>query len=673
MCETVLVSAPNPVRPPSPEEICGTAVSLREAGRLDEAESTIRRAFALYPDNEAILVHRALISEQREEDEEALQRWAALRAAHPSNPYGYLCASGVFVRRGAAAEADGMLQDGLAVRKGDLDILAAYARLAESRGDTGEALKRWAEVKAEHPGSPLGYTGAAKVLIQAGRLGEAEGVLSVAVRSFPDDADTMFTSAWLALTRQDGETGLKRWRSIAERFDDSPGVRVGLANAMRQVGDAVGAETCIAEGIEKFPGDVTLATEFAGVAEQRQDFDVAAQRWLEARTRFGEHASIHSRLIGVLQSAGRLDEAKAALDVARERFPEDAEILRSEALLAQGRQDWDAAFQAWTRFSERYPDNVQAVSGLGAALRSAGRLQDSADFLKGHAEKDPGNLELNYHYGLTLTEQRDWQAALPLWARLKISHGEHASVQGGIVAALWQAKLDLADREAELAQLQPTIAALESFGGDEEKGALIELFSSFESLGDDCEFGMVQRRFGAEPLSLLRWTATPPDPLAEALKTQFEGVGDPEQSELRVVNGEFNIVTPRYLMNAHSFVFESSISADKFFIQQCKRISFLRRKLLEDLQAAEKIFVYKYRHGLTDEQVQTLYAAMLSYSPDSKLLCLKLADDEHPSGTSSKIDRGLVVAYLKHFSTVDICVPDWEKICKATKEMLSPA
>jgi len=39
----------------------------------------------------------------------------------------------------------------------------------------------------------------------------------------------------------------------------------------------------------------------------------------------------------------------------------------------------------------------------------------------------------------------------------------------------------------------------------------IDLVQRFESLGDNCEFGMVQRYAGAEPLSLFRFIVLPID------------------------------------------------------------------------------------------------------------------------------------------------------------------
>ena len=67
-------------------------------------------------------------------------------------------------------------------------------------------------------------------------------------------------------------------------------------------------------------------------------------------------------------------------------------------------------------------------------------------------------------------------------------------------------------------------------------GDMREIMLEFESLGGHpwgCEFGTVQRAFGAEPLGLLRWTEMPVEYIIKALKTRFfVGVGLPENTEI---------------------------------------------------------------------------------------------------------------------------------------------
>jgi len=50
-----------------------------------------------------------------------------------------------------------------------------------------------------------------------------------------------------------------------------------------------------------------------------------------------------------------------------------------------------------------------------------------------------------------------------------------------------------------------------------------ELMYRFESLGDNCEFGLVQRRCGAEPLGLFRFASIGTEQVARALEAGLEG------------------------------------------------------------------------------------------------------------------------------------------------------
>ena len=73
-----------------------------------------------------------------------------------------------------------------------------------------------------------------------------------------------------------------------------------------------------------------------------------------------------------------------------------------------------------------------------------------------------------------------------------------------------------------------------------------ELTMRFESLGSNCEFGLVQRNFGAEPLSLLRWSNLTPTSLCAMLETRFDDVGNPENSFVQIHGDEYLTGDSRY-------------------------------------------------------------------------------------------------------------------------------
>src|SRR5205823_6115235 len=116
-----------------------------------------------------------------------------------------------------------------------------------------------------------------------------------------------------------------------------------------------------------------------------------------------------------------------------------------------------------------------------------------------------------------------------------------------------------------------------------------------------------QRAHGAEPLGLLRWTDMEPDGLIAALEAEFEGVGLSENTELITppdIAGEYGTRDLRFGMRMHTFISKREVPADKMYTQACRRLQFLRDKLLADLKAGEKIFVYKITaRNLSDEEL----------------------------------------------------------------------
>jgi hypothetical protein len=59
------------------------------------------------------------------------------------------------------------------------------------------------------------------------------------------------------------------------------------------------------------------------------------------------------------------------------------------------------------------------------------------------------------------------------------------------------------------------------------------LLRRFESLGHNCEFGLMQRGWGSEPLGLLRFGGIEPDALLRGLETGFAGIGQEQNLEIR--------------------------------------------------------------------------------------------------------------------------------------------
>src|SRR5260370_7223758 len=66
-----------------------------------------------------------------------------------------------------------------------------------------------------------------------------------------------------------------------------------------------------------------------------------------------------------------------------------------------------------------------------------------------------------------------------------------------------------------------------------------ELMYRFASLGDNCEFGLVQRRCGAEPLGLFRFATIDVKDLARALEARLPAIPDPHCIQITPHNRRF--------------------------------------------------------------------------------------------------------------------------------------
>lgn len=182
-----------------------------------------------------------------------------------------------------------------------------------------------------------------------------------------------------------------------------------------------------------------------------------------------------------------------------------------------------------------------------------------------------------------------------------------------------------------------------------------DLVLHFESLGGrghGCEFGIFQRGQGAEPLGLLRWADLDQTSLIAALNDRFAGVGEPEHTEIFIPSNaeEYWTRDRRYWMAMRNFIRTAEIPAERAEGLILNRLRFLRRKLIEDLEAGEKIFVFKnMMRDLYPHELAALHRAVRSYG-DGVLLYLRFADASAPDGSVRAVARGLLVGAVAHFS-----------------------
>ncbi len=207
--------------------------------------------------------------------------------------------------------------------------------------------------------------------------------------------------------------------------------------------------------------------------------------------------------------------------------------------------------------------------------------------------------------------------------------------------------------------------ALAAKGDTTELAAVV---SSFESLGDNCEFGITQRKCLAEPLGFLRFGGgLNIHGVIAGLRDRFESIGHPENMTCTLSGGQWNISDKSCKLTYHTWRVEK-LDPEVILDQEIKKLRYLRGKILEDLEDNAKIFVFKSNRAPPLDQLVELLGALRSYG-NTTLLSVVGSDPDHPPGTVVPIADGLLRGYIDRFvpyvSSWDVLsVPCWIRICR---------
>jgi tetratricopeptide (TPR) repeat protein len=156
--------------------------ALINRGRLDEAEVIARKAMKLLPDEIMVFEPFAAVAMKREDWEEALKRWQMiLDRFEAQNQSPYVSAAQVLVRLRRFDEAEALLEPWLSRLGSDLSCRLELARIAQGKGDTELAIRRWRHLATTATLNLEARVQAADELMSVGDLAGAETILREAV------------------------------------------------------------------------------------------------------------------------------------------------------------------------------------------------------------------------------------------------------------------------------------------------------------------------------------------------------------------------------------------------------------------------------------------------------------------------------------------------------------
>jgi hypothetical protein len=208
-------------------------------------------------------------------------------------------------------------------------------------------------------------------------------------------------------------------------------------------------------------------------------------------------------------------------------------------------------------------------------------------------------------------------------------------------------QLDLTSWEGSVVQTRPKPEAA--------------VLGAFENLGENCELALAQRHYGVEqPLTLLRWAGTTYEKLLDGLNNRFDGLGDPRKTKVVWETIDYRLRTP--YLNFHTTASEQRDAAgvSEILHAGCATMRLLRRKLLQDIAGARRIFVFRSADPAFGEpEMHRLHEALREIGP-AKLLCVTLGQ---PGGRAVRLGDGLYAGHLSRFVIPDGPFDEWLTLC----------
>lgn len=188
--------------------------------------------------------------------------------------------------------------------------LIELARISETLGDWADARTRWRGL-IDRFNLPLGMAREAWALKELGQPEAAEAALERILPNHSRDLDIALVRAHLAESRGDLPAACERWQFIRRINAFFPAGYQEGARCLFMVERYAEADTVMRDAMERFPAEAWPLRGYGHLAHDRQEWAMAAERWLELRRRFPSDQVAASLGISALRAAGREDEAAA--------------------------------------------------------------------------------------------------------------------------------------------------------------------------------------------------------------------------------------------------------------------------------------------------------------------------------------------------------------------------
>ena len=289
---------------------------------------------------------------------------------------------------------------------------------ASIREDTVATMQAWELLNRRAPDLAITSGKAMRALFAVKQADVAEAALTRALERFADDFDVAQLYAEAAIYRGDFEESARRWTTVLQRFPRLHRAYVLKARCLIRIGRLDEAEGLLLHAQKMDTPDEGAATDFAGIASQRKDWEEALRRWDDVRKEF----PVVEAWIGFAtaqRELGRREDAIETLNLARGKFLNSHRPSVELAWMAHNAKDWPEALRQWQAVRESFPRLATGYIAGAWALREAGQLEEAEAVLGIGANLLDQDAGPAVDYARYAHRRGDWPEAIRRWAMVR--------------------------------------------------------------------------------------------------------------------------------------------------------------------------------------------------------------------------------------------------------------
>ena len=363
--DTALIWAKN--APDNLDAQRAAAIQLARAGRYDESMAYMEQVLQRKGSTHFDFLALSALETDPDTRTGLLQSFDRLQSKYPDNGQ-LLFGKALLLQQDDRPQEALELLEAQSANQDEIPPLLLHARLLQSleRGD--EALPLLQKGIKLHPDDKRLRLTYARLLVEQDRLDDAKGEFASLLQQFPQDDDLRFSLALVCLEAEAWHEAIVYLEELIERDSHVDAAHYNLARAYEALGEN---DSALIEYALVGPGNDFLpaqARQAQLLLDSKRGAE-AAQRLSEARTAQPDYA-IQLYLIEseALASHNQHEQAWQVVQQALEQFPDDLNLLYTRAMLAEKRDDLDLLEQDLRFILEREPDNSMALNALGYTL-----------------------------------------------------------------------------------------------------------------------------------------------------------------------------------------------------------------------------------------------------------------------------------------------------------------